>query len=164
MSPGPRLADLVDQLVDDETIVILERRRHAQAVDTRDLEAERHDQHRVHDRDRQRLQARQNLAAHPFPFREWVGRRIGHDRSVADRGRCQLERVAGQMLLQVVCWSEVADSNSSGVTAGQNNTDRPCAGTGAVSVLYSNPLLAQRRVPASATRFLNGHSRLRRTY
>ncbi len=95
----PRLADLVHQLVDDETIVILECGRHAQAVDTRDLEAERHDQHRVHDRHRQRLQAGQNLAAHPFPFREWVWRRIGHDRTVADRWRCQLERVAGQMRL-----------------------------------------------------------------
>ena len=44
---GPRLAELVDELVDDQPIVILERRRHAQAVDARDLEAERDDQRGV---------------------------------------------------------------------------------------------------------------------
>ena len=43
----PRLADLVDQLVHDQAIVILERRRHAQPVDARDLKAERHDERGV---------------------------------------------------------------------------------------------------------------------
>ena len=41
MSPGRGSPELVDQLVDDQAIVILERRRHAQAVDARDLERRR---------------------------------------------------------------------------------------------------------------------------
>src|SRR6185436_8257876 len=41
---GPRLADFVDELVDDQAIVIFERRRHAQAIDPRDLKTERDNQ------------------------------------------------------------------------------------------------------------------------
>ena len=56
MSPTLRLADPIRQLVDDQAILIRERRRHALAFDARDLEAERHDQRGV-DRGRgQRLQ------------------------------------------------------------------------------------------------------------
>ena len=42
-----RLADAVRQLVDDEAVLVLERRRHALAFDSRDLEAERDDEDRV---------------------------------------------------------------------------------------------------------------------
>ena len=41
---GERLADLVHQLVDNEAIVIFERRRHALALDARHLESEGDDQ------------------------------------------------------------------------------------------------------------------------
>ena len=54
---GPRIAELVDQLVDDQPIVILERRRHAQAVDARDLKAERDDERGVDGGREQRLDA-----------------------------------------------------------------------------------------------------------
>ena len=67
MSPGPRIAELVDELVDDQPIVIFERRRHAQAVDARDLEAERDDQRGVDRRGEQRLHAGGNFAADALP-------------------------------------------------------------------------------------------------
>ena len=47
MSPGTRLAQLVDQLVHDQTVVILERRGHAHPVDARDLDDEGDDQRGV---------------------------------------------------------------------------------------------------------------------
>src|SRR4051812_22547527 len=72
---GPGLAELVHQLVDDQPVVILERRRHAQAVHPRHLKPERHDQRRIHGGGHQRLQSRHDLAAHPLPRAE----RIGHD-------------------------------------------------------------------------------------
>jgi hypothetical protein len=42
-----RIADPVGELVDDEAILILQRRRHAHALDAGHLEAERDDQRRV---------------------------------------------------------------------------------------------------------------------
>src|SRR5205085_7378572 len=41
------LEDAVDRFVDDQPILILERRGHAQTFDASDLDAERHDQHRI---------------------------------------------------------------------------------------------------------------------
>ena len=58
-----RLADAVGELVDDQTILILQRRRHALAFDARDLEAEGHDQRGVHRSRRQRLEPRNDLFA-----------------------------------------------------------------------------------------------------
>jgi hypothetical protein len=69
----PRFAKLVDQLVDDQPVVILQRRRHAQAVDARDLKAERDDQRRVDRRGHERLEAGDDLAPHPLPCADRVG-------------------------------------------------------------------------------------------
>ena len=58
---APRLADAVDELVDDQPILILERRRHALAFDARDLEPERDDEDGVDRRRHERLHPRHQL-------------------------------------------------------------------------------------------------------
>ena len=58
-----RVADAVRELVDDQAILILQRRRHAHAFDARDLEAERDDQRGVDGGGRERLQPRDELFA-----------------------------------------------------------------------------------------------------
>ena len=93
MSPIVRLADAVGELVDDQAILIRERRRHALAFDARDLEAERHDQRRVDGGRGQRLQPGDQLfgdAAAPdgslsTGSRDLVGRErsAGHGRHAA---------------------------------------------------------------------------------
>ena len=72
-----RLADPVDQLVDDQPILILQRRRHALALDARDLKTERHDEHRVDGRRDQRLDPGDQLLLAPAP----TGARAGEARS-----------------------------------------------------------------------------------
>ena len=55
--------DLVDQLVDDQPIVVLERRGHAQPVDARHLDAKGHNQGGIHGSGDERLDAGHDLAA-----------------------------------------------------------------------------------------------------
>src|SRR6185369_266691 len=59
-----RLADPVDQLVDDQAILILERRRHAEALHARHLEQERDDEDGVHSGRHEGLQPRDELFLH----------------------------------------------------------------------------------------------------
>src|SRR5215510_3886938 len=59
---GTRIANLVDELVDDQAVVIFERRRHAEAVDAGHLEAERDDQRRVDRGGHQSFHARDDFA------------------------------------------------------------------------------------------------------
>ena len=90
-----RLAELVDQLVDDQAIVILERRRHAQAVDARHLEAERDDERGVDGRRDQRLHAGDDFLTGARPGRGPCGRTAR-----ADGGeRHHLEQSAGERCL-----------------------------------------------------------------
>ena len=63
MSPTCGLADAIGELVDDQAILIGERRRHALAFDARDLEAERDDQRGVDRRRGQRLEPGDQLFA-----------------------------------------------------------------------------------------------------
>ena len=63
MSPTLRVADAVGELVDDQAILVLQRRRHAHALDARDLEAERDDQRGVDGGRRERLQPGDELLA-----------------------------------------------------------------------------------------------------
>src|SRR6185436_6157222 len=57
----PRIADAIDGVIDDQAILVFERRRHAQAFHARDLEAEGDDQDGVHRRGDQRLDPRHDL-------------------------------------------------------------------------------------------------------
>ena len=50
------IAEPIRELVDDQPILILQRRRHAHAFHTRDLKAECNDERRVNGRGRQRFQ------------------------------------------------------------------------------------------------------------
>ena len=84
MSPTCGVADAVGELVDDQPILIRERRRHALAFDARDLEAERDDQRGV-DRGRgQRLQPGEQLFADAAGDRGPLAR---HQRWSAELGR-----------------------------------------------------------------------------
>ena len=64
---GPGFAELVHQLVDDQPVVVLERRRHAQAVDARHLDSKRDDQRGVNRSGQQRLDAGDDLVSHALP-------------------------------------------------------------------------------------------------
>ena len=80
MSPRAGRRDAVDQLVDDQPVLVLERRRHAHALDARHLEAERHDQDRVDGRRGDRLDPGPDLL---LDARERDGARglpVGRDR------------------------------------------------------------------------------------
>ena len=60
---SPRRAYPVHEFVDDQSVLILERRRHAEPLDARNLKAERDDERRV-DRGREQcLEPRQQLVA-----------------------------------------------------------------------------------------------------
>jgi hypothetical protein len=97
-----RLAELVDQLVDDQAIVIFERRRHAQAVDARHLEAERHDQRRVDRGGHERLQSGEDLGAHPLPCADLIDRRRRR-RGRNRRSKCGRKRSGrGERLVRVI--------------------------------------------------------------
>jgi ferritin len=62
-----RVAQSIDELVDDQPVLVFERGRHALAFDTRHLEAERHDERRVNGSGRQRLEPGEDLFPHPIP-------------------------------------------------------------------------------------------------
>ena len=64
MSPRRGSAEPVGELVDDQPILIGQRRRHALALDARHLEAERDDQRGVDGRRDQRLHPGDQLVAH----------------------------------------------------------------------------------------------------
>ena len=70
-----RLADPVGQLVDDQPILIRERRRHALAFDARDLEAERDDERRVDGSRGQRLEPGHQLFDDALDARRRFGRK-----------------------------------------------------------------------------------------
>jgi hypothetical protein len=61
-----RRGEAIAELVDDQPILIGQRRRHALAFDARDLEAERDDQRRVHGGRRERPDPREELVAPHF--------------------------------------------------------------------------------------------------
>ncbi len=60
-----RVVQPVGELVDDQPVLILERRDHALALDARDLEAERDDERRVDGGRHQRLEPGDELLAEP---------------------------------------------------------------------------------------------------
>ena len=85
----------VGQLVDDQAILIRERRRHALAFDARDLEAERDDERRVDRRRGQRLQPGDQLfddALHPQRAAVDRQTRVRRGREAARQGRHRLGR------------------------------------------------------------------------
>ncbi len=93
---APRVADAVDQLVDDQPVLILQRRRHAEPLDTGDLESERHDENGVDRRREQRLDPGHQFL---FDLREPAGGgRCGHDLAarIVVTGRQRLDRAAGR--------------------------------------------------------------------
>ena len=92
MSPTCGCADAVGELVDDQPILIGERRRHALAFDAGHLEAERDDQRGVDRRRGQRLQPGEQL------FADAAGRRRTLARQ--QRRRAELGRIGRPELLE----------------------------------------------------------------
>ena len=87
----PRIREPVRQLVDDEPVLVLERRRHALALDARNLEAERDDERRVDGSRGERLEPReQALAETREPLRPRVERQADGRR--VDRPGAHLRR------------------------------------------------------------------------
>ena len=81
---APRVGQPVGQFVDDQPVLVGQRRRHALALDARDLEAEGHDERGVDRRREQRLHPGEHLVAH-------VCQRDG--RTVRGRVRVRHERI-----------------------------------------------------------------------